>query len=1556
MTHFPHYLLDETEQEHFLRNHDHSPVSRSRTQSRKDFDLSGTIAIEITSPRIPRSPRSRSKPTSSSPRTKFLRKPDPQTKTPPSNPPLPLPSPLFLLTPQIVVEPSRKLPGKDKETLLSEFPFHETLPLLHSTPTPVVPPASASASASPTTAIRSLAAQREEDEKASLLMEIRRSKDELFASLQKDVSVFREELANLKSSESCHQVSHQTIPIPANVPMEQPQHQRQAQSSEKSEELVKQEWREIKNLRSELYALINSSRNNELSPVTAAATAAHTTAAHTPGDADAADFTDPHFHWSLNEGDAEEEVSSAERQDTVDTPLSRFSLSRPSLPTPPNSFKLTEQSKEQLRQMNFTVLPIPSSEFERESQEQQQQLELITDPTYLRNLLLSAVLSENLSLTKTTLSLLMKTLLSHSLIFSQQKLQFISELFPDISVLLFLMRIFHPFDPLLRSILCLVSFIICIEPPSSALALISAGISEALLTLLTDLTLAEDLLQKSISLLTILIGKHAAATSSTALETEAAVAAVREEEEKQQQEEESEEVVLFDAPLDYERLVTIFVDLIQSTPSQDEEDEEDAVDGKGTSGLKRADGLMTVSLYLQLLSSLCSQSSHLKHLQSSSLVQHKLFQAMTLLSKANALLLCRLLNLILPTSSSSSLASTMTTPPPSLSSTSTSACILIALDLCIDRCLEILSLFNEQPQPQQQQQQPQQGEQQREQQQREQEREWDQEREECLQYSLLFFSCAQRIPEKLFYRIPSARYLKFGLFFRAILSSHHETPQFRSLSLLSTALSILELATVYKEILILSLESHLAMYLEQLYPFLLLSSLTHSHVTEDLKKTVRILHSRITGQDRRYLLALYHPSCLSPTECEMILQSSATTAEAAAEGTEGAIDQTITVPKIRRQSCSPLTSRRASAFAPLPTVPSASTVNRFRRISSFPLSAADLNLISAGAAPSSSTTAAPNAHTAADADTAGGPATGAAAAAAGARGVLGAAAVEETKQLASEIIQRSLLKEYKKKYNCLVLNSTTQALSSAQLSALQRILPNCCDLSFLTEAISVCQVTRNESLSLLLLQRITRVSVEKRSLLKKLSIELLKKIDSLLELLLLFQENDEMLSEGCSVLLIILTHPPPPVPSSTSGLHSSSETLTLLSLWNETSRILVLQLFYSSLQRIHSLSSPHSNSTPHSNSSPGATPAFFSNDTIATLCLQILAMGVKFVKIKPPKDLSSSSSSSVSSLLSEAHDFGLLIQLLKLYSYSLTSLSHSSPAASASRAVSVSSFASTSDRIVESLCQFLCYCIQAHPPCQDLIRKHSGCEVLVTLLSGETSQDETAGAGGGVSMSTLQTVSHLVTNLMTRNNKNIHFFISQQNLTQYFCGMEKAIKALNSSMLYGLTSLVCHIFSKPLTLYAMFHPELEAELDLTGPQQLPQPQHPSLSHPPLSAATKIHIPSHLSKLIDLILDHTAAPTLAATVSSVSVGRGALSHAHHGLFTHLSDDQMRVLHELIYSILKLIEFFSTQHILKTSFRSHRAVLAAVTSMTVESRLYSPKITELAKKVAAYLRAC
>jgi hypothetical protein len=44
----------------------------------------------------------------------------------------------------------------------------------------------------------SLAAQREEDEKASLLMEIRRSKDELFASFQKEVSVFREELANLK--------------------------------------------------------------------------------------------------------------------------------------------------------------------------------------------------------------------------------------------------------------------------------------------------------------------------------------------------------------------------------------------------------------------------------------------------------------------------------------------------------------------------------------------------------------------------------------------------------------------------------------------------------------------------------------------------------------------------------------------------------------------------------------------------------------------------------------------------------------------------------------------------------------------------------------------------------------------------------------------------------------------------------------------------------------------------------------------------------------------------------------------------------------------------------------------------------------------------------------------------------------------------------------------------------------------------------------------------------------------------------------------------------------
>jgi hypothetical protein len=79
------YLLDDGDQDLGDQNFP-SSVSH-KTQRKKEFDLSATLAIEITSPRLPRSPRSRAKTTSASPRSKFLRKPYPQAKMQ-SNPPL----------------------------------------------------------------------------------------------------------------------------------------------------------------------------------------------------------------------------------------------------------------------------------------------------------------------------------------------------------------------------------------------------------------------------------------------------------------------------------------------------------------------------------------------------------------------------------------------------------------------------------------------------------------------------------------------------------------------------------------------------------------------------------------------------------------------------------------------------------------------------------------------------------------------------------------------------------------------------------------------------------------------------------------------------------------------------------------------------------------------------------------------------------------------------------------------------------------------------------------------------------------------------------------------------------------------------------------------------------------------------------------------------------------------------------------------------------------------------------------------------------------------------
>jgi hypothetical protein len=1289
----------------------------------------------------------------------------------------------LLLTPLTDLS-TKKSPGKDKDSLLAQFPFHgQTLPAPQS-----------GAGGQP-------AAQGEEEEEERkeivMLKEIQRSKDEMFATLQNEVVVFREGLANLKSSECHDRVAHQTTPL---------------ERTQASEVLIQQEWLEITHMRSELDTLISKIR--EVTAVVPKETGLDQRPSQSSTGSRGEfvphiDFTDPHFDWALgNDNDNDQD----ENRETVGE-IAADGKGRQG--SAPNSFVLTEQQKDQLRQMKFIFHKVDSLDETLLSS-----LHTITDPTSLHHLLLSALLSEDYPITELALTLLMKLLLSHALLNQHSFLQLVSALFPDFSLLTFLLQIFHPYDPLLRSILCIVSFIVCLEPqplpssPSSSFvpplliyshhsdALLRVGIGKVLLTLIADMTLAEDLLQKSISLLTILIQKQTTTATATA------GVMVTEE-------------LVFEAPMDYERFMAIYLDLIQSNPVSEE--------GQGG-------GDVTLGLYLDLLTSLCccSHGAHLKHFQSSSLVHHKLFEAMTLLPKSLQHFLprlCRLVNLILSSPLQESRYSSAIPP---------------ALDLCLDRCQELLSHESESPRSC---------------------CSVENQNDESLQYSLVFLACAARFSERLFHHIPSSRYLKYGLYFRAILSSL-DTP----LPLLTTALSILEIATVYKEIIILCLESQLAICLHQLYP---------RHSSSSLETTLRLLHSRITGQDRRYLLAAYHPFRLPPQELQEVLNSLLSH-----DDSELALHQTITPPKIR--PCPPPTPRRSSNLE-----------NRFRRISSLPLEGDSTDL----ASPSTTTTTntiTPNLPP---------PLLSS---------IEAAEVIElETKQLAVEILQRSLLREYKKKYRCLVVDSRTKELPPAHQDALLKIIPGCYDVAFLADVIHVCHVTRNETLSLLCLQRISKVSVEKRSLVKKLSGELIRKIEPILEVLLLFQENDLILQEGCAVLLVILTHPSPP--STIPPQPQSPHTILL----NETPRF--LRLFYSSLQRVHHRPS-HSDS---SSSSLGST-ADSSSATVSAslLCLQILAMGVKFVKIKPPKDPVPHLSVCLTDSLSW-HDFGFLIQLLKLYS---PQSSH------------------TADRIVESLCQFLCYCIQAHPPAQDLIRTHSGCEVLVTLLSGEATakQGSSAAAGGGESqgVSTLQSVSHLVTNLMMRNNKNIHFFIAQQNLTRYFHGMERAIRTLNSSVLYGLTSLVCHIYSKTLALYAMYHPEID--LDLTGRDDMTRPL-PNLSIPPPSAATKIHIPSHLSKLIDLILDHATDVS-----SSAPVPRGATHF--HALFAHLSDDQMRVLHELLSSTLKLIEFFSTQQILRTSFRSYRAVLVAVTSMTVESRLYCPKITELAKKVAAHLRAC
>ena len=715
------YLLDEGDQD--LGDVFRLPKTSHKTP-KKDFDLSATLAIEITSPRFPRSPRSRAKTTSASLRGKFLRNPQKDLSV-------------------------GKSPDKDKDSLLSQFAFHE------STPTTSFAAASHSVE---------LLDAKEEEDKDTMLLEIQRSKEAMFCTLQNEMTVFREELANLKSSECHDRTAHPIKPL---------------EQTQASEVLIQQEWREITRLQSELDGLISKIRavstvvpckievsgpdKNGINP----------TSTNSEEFAPQVAFSDSNLHRTLGDNLDEE------------TPVQLTNVNRQPESTPTillsNSLVLAEWSKDRLRQMNFNFYQVDSHHELLDSN-----LDTITDPTYLRDLLLSALLLENYTFTESVLTLHMKFLLSHCLLGHTSLLHLVSELFPDVSLLSFLLQTFHPYHNLLRSTLSLISFIVCLEPqqpppsPSPSIfypikshhsdTLVKAGICKVLLTLIGDMTLTTDLLQKSILLLHLLIKKPGLVIEE-----------------------------ILEAPMDYERLITIYIDLLQSHLI--------TVEGYGN---------MVLGPYLDLITSICSQNAHLKHFQSSPSIHHKLFEAVTFLPEfmSDSLpRLCHLLNLVLPSSITSD-------PYPE---TRYSSVIPLALDCCLEMCLRLLS--TESP------------------------RSCggidDQRDDDCLQYSLVFYSCAVRFSERIFHCIPSSRYLKYGLYFRTILSSPDT-----SLPLLTTALSILEIATVYKEIIILCLESHIVTCIHQLY-------LRYSSFP--FENTLRFLHSRITGHHRKYLLAPYNP-------------------------------------------------------------------------------------------------------------------------------------------------------------------------------------------------------------------------------------------------------------------------------------------------------------------------------------------------------------------------------------------------------------------------------------------------------------------------------------------------------------------------------------------------------------------------------------------------------------------------------------------------------------------------------------------------------------------------
>jgi hypothetical protein len=504
----------------------------------------------------------------------------------------------------------------------------------------------------------------------------------------------------------------------------------------------------------------------------------------------------------------------------------------------------------------------------------------------------------------------------------------------------------------------------------------------------------------------------------------------------------------------------------------------------------------------------------------------------------------------------------------------------------------------------------------------------------------------------------------------------------------------------------------------------------------------------------------------------------------------------------------------------------------------------------------------------------------------------------EREHHASEIIQRCLRRVCQRKlHQRLTLDPFTKQLTPADLESLKSLLPRCCDVSFLCEVIAVASLTRQEELCEMSFKRIAHLSRLKRSCAKRLSEGLLRRMTLVLNLMLSFSDNASLIEEGCTVMQLILSHPSHP--KRIFSKHSS----------------LFFHLFYLCVEK-------------------------YSLNTL--LCLEIISLGVKYAKTKSASCSSASkegpehsagTEAAIAATVAAVHRFPVVIQTLKFYS------SHLSP---------------HSDRLVELTCQYLCYCIQADPPlCQDLIRSHGGCEVLTTLLSE---------GAPGLAANSLQTISHLITNLMTRNNKNSRLFASQHNLSGYFLGMERGIRTLNPPLVMGISSIICRIFSRKLALYAMYHPE--ADIDLAGGERGSSSRHATDSqhsltggHPLLlsapsplvmSTTAKIHIPSHLSHLIHLILTAHAPPssTLVPCTSSQN------QHDHD----HISEEDLRTLRELLYATLKLIEFFSVQHILRASFRSYRQLLVAVTAMTVESKLCCAKITGLAKRVASCLRAC